>query len=202
MGVNIAGVVINRRYKDNVAGLEKILGEKLVFDKEVPFEEASENWKKNTYCDVYYSDSGTLVFLSFESAGFDFPVKDQETFSFVLSEMSMAFSVNYTRNGEVLRTILESEGEIHQNEGIPFEYEGEQEDRPGLIHYLFEKTLGIPFFEIDPAATCYRYTFKRSVFNVIEEIPEPLIDPALDPSESFPGEEEAAETKKPWWKIW
>lgn len=198
MGVNIAGLVINRIYKDNVAGLEKILGEKLVFDKEVPFEEASENWKKNTYCDVYYSDSGTLVFLSFESAGFDFPVKDQVTFSFVLSETSMMFSVNYTRNGEVLRTILESEGIVHQDEGIPFEYEAKKEDRSGLIHYLFEKTLGIPFIEIDPAAMCYRYTFKRSVFNVIDEIPEPLIDP----DGSFPGEEETAETKKPWWKIW
>lgn len=207
MGLNIGGVIIDKVYRDNVAELEKILGENLVFEKELIFEDALESWKEDTHCDVYYSETGTLVLLPFESAGFDFPVKNQKTVSFILSEMSMSFCINYTQNGKVLRTIVEAEGDTHQSEGEPFEFEKEEPDRLGLIYYLFERTLGVDFWDIDPGETCYRYQFKRSVFNRVfnktEEIPD-LSEPEerSDKKPHYNRGEKITEAKKPWWKFW
>jgi acyl-[acyl carrier protein]--UDP-N-acetylglucosamine O-acyltransferase len=55
MGLNISGLVIDKNYENNISELESILGQKLVFEKEVSFEEALENWKEDTYCDIYFT---------------------------------------------------------------------------------------------------------------------------------------------------
>ena len=148
MGLNISGVVIDKNYKNNLTELETILGQKLVFEKEVIFEEALENWKEDSYCDIYFSEKGTFVLLSMEIGGFDFYAKDQIVFSFVLSEMTMMFCVNYTQNDELKRSIMESE-DSNENEGEPFEFEKADDDKSSLIYHLIENTLGESFDSID-----------------------------------------------------
>lgn len=187
MGLNISGLVIDKNYENNISELESILGQKLVFEKEVSFEEALENWKEDTYCDIYFTENGTFILLSMELGGFDFYAKNQTAFSFVLSEMTMLFTVNYTQNDQLLRSIMISEEGL-EYEGEPFDFEEEEdEDKSTLIYQLLENTLGESFDDIDLEATCYRYTFsdQKKAGHVLKK------------------EKSANEkTGKPWWRFW
>ena len=186
MGLNISGLVIDRNYKDEITKLETILGQKLVFEKEVIFEEATENWKEDSYCDIYFSEKGTFILLSMEQGGFEFYAQDQTAFSFVLSEMTMLFCVNYTKNETLIRSIMESE-EMTENKGEPLEFEKEEQDVEGLIYHLIEKTLGESFDDIDLEAKCYRYALQVSGENTSEKASQ---------------QEVRKDEDKPWWKFW
>lgn len=191
MGLNISGVVIDKNYKENLEELEAVLGQKLVFEKELLFEEALENWKEDSYCDIYFSDKGTFVLLSMEIGGFEFFAKDKIAFSFVLSEMTMMFCINYTKNNEILRSIMESE-EMNEDKGEPFEFEKEDEDKSNLIYHLIEKTLGESFFDIHLEAKCLRFSFKE----VKEE------DLLSENHSELSIQSETNIVSKPWWKFW
>jgi len=183
MGLNISGIVIDKNYSENISELESIIGEKLVFQKEVMFEDTCESFKEDGYCDIYFSKKGTFVLLTMEKGGFEFCAKNQDVFSFVLSEMTMTFCINYVKNGENIRTIMEAEDEIMENEGVPFEFEKDENDNSEIIYHLIEKTLGESFHEIELDAKCLRYTFKQEKQNT-----EPI--------------KQAETNNKPWWKIW
>lgn len=87
------------------------------------FEETCESFKDDDYCDIYFSEKGTFVLLTMEKGGFDFYVENQDVFSFVLSEMTMTFCINYVKNGENIRSFMEAEDKIMENEGVPFDFE-------------------------------------------------------------------------------
>jgi len=181
MGLNISGLVIDKNYHDDITQLEGILGEKLHFEKEVPFEEASENWKEEEYCDVYFSEKGTLVFIAMAQAAFEFSVQQQKAFSFALSEMTMTFVVNYTDNGKMIRSFVETDEEGRHDEiGEKLPFEENEDDASELIHHLIEKTLGESFWNIDLEKTCFRYRFENQT---VADTP-------------------ASSTEKPWWKFW
>ncbi len=189
MGYNIAGIVIDKNYQNHLSKLEDIIGEKLVFEKEVSFEEACESFKDSDYCDIYFTPQGTFILMSFEKAGFDFYDDNQKVFSFVLSEMTMCFSINYSENGTLLRCILTDENGILEDDGEPFDFEKEEDtndeyfnlnDKSELIYHLIEKTLGKSFWDIDIAEKCYRYRFGNDAVSEIQE----------------------TKSEKPWWKFW
>jgi|GEM_PF-1530930 len=226
MGLNISGLVIDKNYKNQLSELENILGRKLVLQNEIIFEETLESWKEDTYCDIYFSDKGTFVLLSMEIGAFDFHAKRQTAFSFVISEMTMMFSVNYTKNGRIIRSIMESD-EFTEKEGEPFEFEHDENegDTQGLIYHLIEEVLGESLDEIDLVAKCYRYTFEE-LENIVEEPAaiEVEVDNALQeeqlpnlvqeeqivtenmqataPKNTIETKVETKSPAKPWWKFW
>ncbi len=158
MSFNIAGLVINKNLQNDIAQIETLLGEKLVFDEDVDFDDAIESFKEDEYCDIYFSEQGTVIFLSMDTACNPFSSKDYDTFSFVLSEMAMMFSVNYVKQGNLVRSLVEANGSLMENTGEPLEFEQNEDDISALIHHLFTQVLGKSFFSIDAEADCYRYT--------------------------------------------
>ncbi len=208
MGLNISGLVIDKNYKNDLTELESILGQKLIFEKEVDFDEALESWKEDSYCDIYFSERGTLILLSMEIGGFDFYAKNQIAFSFVLSEMTMLFCVNYTQNDTLVRSILESE-DLSENEGEPFDFESlGEEDTSGLIYHLIEKTLGKSLDDIDSDTKCFRYSF-HEIEDEEQESTDEMISEVETSSKSdsitkpFQQHNEVkSNLTKPWWKFW
>jgi hypothetical protein len=188
MGLNISGLVINKNYSKNIAQLEPILGQKLVFENEVSLSDACESWKGDEYCDIYFSENGTLIFSSMELGGFEIIAGKQDTLSFVLSESSMTLCINYVEKGKLVRNFMESDGEISENEGEPLDFEETEEDKSELIYHLIEKILGESFHDLDFDGTCLRYSFK-----------DMNIAPELDVTKNKNPE---STTKKPWWKFW
>lgn len=194
MGFNISGLVINKNYTNHLPELEKILGETLIFQKEVSFEDACESWKDDDYCDVYNSENGTLVFLSMTTGGFGFYAENQDAFSFVLSENTGMYVINYVKSGELIRSYMEADGEVSEDEGEPFDFEKEEDDKSELIYHLIEQTLGESFHDIYLEQTCLRYSFASSSESG-DEHKSPLQVPQ-DTSEN------KNNNAKPWWKFW
>lgn len=179
MGLNIAGLVIDKNYQNNLEELGEVLGEKLVFEKEVSIDEALEKWKKNHYCDVLFSEKGTIVFFSMDFCDSEFYIENQKALAFIRSDATSMYVIYYTKHGEFIRGIFDNNGEIIEDEGEPLEIESEEADVYELTEHLFEETIGHAFDDMDFEATCYRYSFEGK-----EEAPEVILD------------------KKPWWKFW
>lgn len=196
MGFNISGLVINKNYSDKLSELESILGEKLRFEKEVLYEDCLESWKEDDYCDIYFSENGTLIFMAMERGGFAFKIPNKNAFSFVLSEMTMVFCLNYTENGKSIRTIVETEGEISENEGEPLDIEENEDDKSELIYLLIEEVLGESFHEIDLEAKCLRFYYdgKKEENDTTEEKTSVTIEKNKPQT--------VKNTTKPWWKFW
>lgn len=188
MGLNISGLVLNKNCRDNVVELAHILGEEFLNETSVSFDEACESWKGDDYCDVYFSEKGTLVFLSMEKGGFEFCEDGLTTFSFVLSESTGMYCFNYTQNGQLIRSYFESdadpeEGDVVEDEGELLDIEKTEEDKSEVIFHLIKEVLGEDFHAIDLDANCKRYWF---------------VEPHEETTDVF---EEVA-TTKPWWKFW
>ncbi|HEX2935261.1 MAG TPA: hypothetical protein VHO72_07895 [Bacteroidales bacterium] len=162
MGFNISGIAINRNFKDNFGLLTEHFGWNLEFQEEITFETAAENWKEDSICDVFFTDKGTLLFASMERCIDPRSLPDCNVLSFALSETSMAFNLNYTENGTLMRQVMELEGKIMSEEGIKLETEQNAGDTSEAIWNLMERVIGCRFWDIDFSAKAYRYVFKAS----------------------------------------
>lgn len=189
MGLNIAGLVINKNYKENISELASIIGENLVFDEEVTLSEACESWKGDDYCDVYFSENGTLVFSSMELGGFEIIAGKQDTLSFVLSESSMTLCINYVEKGELVRSFMESDGEVSENVGEALDFEKIEDDKSELIYHLIEIILGESFHDLDFESKCSRYLLKAVEADTPKN--EKRVSGKIDSGKT-----------KPWWKFW
>lgn len=162
MGFNLSGLVINKNYSNDFDSLQKQLGWNLKKQEEINFETASSNWTDEGICNVYFSDKGTLMFINMDMCTESYPLKNDNTLTFALSETSMAFNINYCENGTEKRSIMEVNGERMQNEGSPLEVEQKSEDTSEIIWNQIEIVLGKSFWNIEPDEKAIRYVFTAS----------------------------------------
>ncbi len=174
MSLNIAGVVITKNYNNQLPELEKVLGEKLHFEEEVWFEEALESWKSDAYCDIYFGENFTFLLVDYGRGGFEIPVPEHDSFSFILSEDSDVYSIHYCKDEKVIRAYTFAEGEVKINEGKTLVEELEANDIDNILR-IFQHLTQLDFEEMDPEETFYRYRFEANE----EEVPT-----------------------RPWWKFW
>ncbi|MCZ8216409.1 MAG: hypothetical protein O9262_09240 [Cyclobacteriaceae bacterium] len=163
MGFNVSGLVINQNYENNFEDLQKKLGWNLKKEGEINFETASSNWKGEDICDVYFSEKGTLMFMSLEMCAQPWLLKEANTLTFVLSETSMIFSLNYAVNGVLVRTILEVEGNRMKETGEKLAIEKKSEDTSAIIWNQIEVVLGKSFWSIEPSEKADRYLFSKDM---------------------------------------
>lgn len=157
MGLHIGGLVIDRNFQSETKELEQILGKRIVFEQETTFKKASANDKEKDSIDLFFSDSGTLILMNVEQASTLFKAKGQQVVSFVIDEESMTFGVHYTRNGFLIRKIIEVEGEVVEGKGEQLDFEESEEDKIELIYHLIEEVLDEHLWDIKPDTVCMRY---------------------------------------------
>lgn len=161
MGFNISGLVINKNYKQDFDQLQKELGWKLERQGEIDFETASSNWKDDGICDVYFSDKGTLLFISMDMCAESWGLTNANTLTFALSETSMAFNLAYCENDVLKRSIMEVEDNRMADEGEKLEVEDRSEDTSEIIWNQIEVVLGKRFWSIEPDEKAERYLFVK-----------------------------------------
>lgn len=176
MGFNVAGLVIDKDYQQDLPSLERILGVRLVPEGEVSYEEASENYKEGDYCDVYFCEQGTIVYTNVEFTLGKYVAKGQKVLAFTWYEISDAFYLRYSEDGMVKRTKMVAEGEVSLDEGEPLPEElhlaaqpkptdeedwGEMDNTPEVIEALFESLIGMSIYAVEPDCKCYRYRMLR-----------------------------------------
>ncbi len=148
MGINIAGIAINKSYQDQIEELGKDLNFILLTQEKVSFEVASANWTDKGLAYIYFTDFSTLVFLEMSLASLPFSIPYRNVLTFSLSETVMAFSLNYSEGNTCKRSLIEWNGVIKEDKGIPFEFEREYGDVSGIIWRKLDDVLGIPFVAI------------------------------------------------------
>lgn len=160
MGFNISGLVINKNYENNLDDLQQKLGWSLQKVEDINFETASENWKEPNICDVYFTETGTILFLGMDKCMESYPIEDVNTLSFILSEVSMSFNLNYCENGINKRSFMATEGMKVMEEGEELDAEHKNDDLSEVIWEQIGIVLGIPYMEIDLGANATRYHFQ------------------------------------------
>ncbi len=159
MGFNISGIVVNKNYEGNTTELGDNLGLSLTSNSEITYEEAAKNWKEDGICDIYFHETGTLLYLSMDRCTEGYAIPGQKVLTFALSETSMAFSLNYYENDHFVREIMEFDGDRVTDEGDPLPQEATDSDVSELIFTMIGDVLGTRFWDIDFAAKAFRYTF-------------------------------------------
>ena len=162
MGFNISGLAINKNYASEFEELQKELGWNLEKQSEIDFETASSNWTEDGVCDVYFSEKGTLIFMSMDMCAESWRLKKESTLTFALSETSMAFNINYCENGVEKRSIIEVNGERVKDEGEKLEIEEKSEDTSEIIWNQLEVVIGKRFWDIEPDEKATRYVFGKA----------------------------------------
>jgi hypothetical protein len=195
MGFNVSGLVINKNYENNFDELQNELGWTLKKEGEISFETASSNWKDDGICDVYFTETGTLMFISMDMCVESWGLKNANTLTFALSETSMAFNLNYCENGVLKRSIMEVEDNRMAEEGERLEVEDKSEDTSEVIWNQIEVVLGKSFWSIEPNENAVRYLFVKE-----EESEEPnLIEEVVEYTSA---EIQSTSPQKKWWKFW
>jgi hypothetical protein len=159
MGFNLSGIVVNENFKDNLEELTNQFNWNLQFVEEINFETASENWKAEGICDIYFSEQGTLLFIDMDMCVEPWSINSGNTLTFALSETSMAFNLNYCVQQEIKRSIMEAEGERMTDEGERLPIERSAEDTSEIIWGQIGEVLGKTFWSIEPNEKAYRYKF-------------------------------------------
>jgi hypothetical protein len=157
MGFNISGIVLSENFEEKINELQYQIGLNLEFEAEITFEAATENWKEKGFCDIYFSDSGTLIFLNMDYCIDPWSFAKGNTLAFSLSETSMAFSFNYCEKNTLRRRLLGIDDEIIEEGGEELDIEKETPDLSELIWKQLEITLGKNYWNIELSEKAYRY---------------------------------------------
>ena len=157
MGFNISGIVIDKNLEGKIEKIENSFDWNLQKEEDIYFEEAMENWKEDGICDIYFSKTATLIFVDMETIQDEYKMEDANVLSFVISETSMAFYLNYYENNELRRKIMDMNGEIVSEYGDPLDLEDQYQETDELIWAMIESLLGKSFFKIQNDEPAVRY---------------------------------------------
>jgi hypothetical protein len=189
MGFNISGLAINKNYENQFDELQKELGWNLEKQSEIDFETASSNWTEDGICDVYFTEKGTLIFISMDMCAESWSLKNDNTLTFALSETSMAFNINYSENGVEKRSIMEVNDERMQDEGKKLGVEDISEDTSEIIWNQLELVIGKRFWDIEPNEKAVRYIFGKDLEQKTQV-------------KAQPKKKEIMLEAKKWWQFW
>jgi hypothetical protein len=120
MGLNIAGLLINKRI-DDTQDLKNVLDTKLSYIEDIDFEEASASDRDEGMIDVLTTETGTLLFMELGQM-YDlsaFP-KDVDVIQFMISDVSDTYYFEKYSGGEPVRKHITTQGDIAEDTGEGF----------------------------------------------------------------------------------
>lgn len=161
MGYNLSGIVINKNLHGHTEALSQILGVNLAFARETDTAVATTGEQTADFIDVYFSGNGTLI-LAHQDLCLDrhYAHPGAHILTFALSETAMAFYFEYTENQETIRSKMEVEGLLIEEQGKPLDIEDQAKDTSEVIWEQVAQVLGQKFEEIQPGARWTRYTIR------------------------------------------
>ncbi len=159
---NFGGLAINQNYKDRLDELGFLLERDFIFEGELIFAEAFKPLSQD-YCNIYYTERGTFLFLNINMADHQYILGGEETFSFFIAQELDTHFFNYIKNG----SIVASEYVINGVSPKPTAYQmiTPQEDvvdiSENAIYKTLQDLLGEDFRTIPDNAVCFRYCLKK-----------------------------------------
>lgn len=197
MTYDISALVINKNYQDDLDALQRELGWTLEQEEDVSFETASSNWKDDEVCDIYFSEKGTLVFISTERCSEALELKRANTLTFSHSETTLEYSLFYCERGVLEREILDIEYDRVTDEGERLDVEDISEDASEIIWNQLDAVLGESFWDIDPQEQCVRYRFVKG-----RNLQPDSFIANESPSNASSEDDKSDDKSAQWWKFW
>lgn len=216
MGFNIAGLVINQNYNKDILKLSADLKWGIEVIEEVTFEKACSNWTPDGEFRLYFSDQATMIFIPHEWVANQSHSKTADTLNYAYSATTMAFQVDLFKNGKLVRSILEHEGDRKISQGKPLELEKNNETADGLTFALFDELLKTDFSDLDLDDKAFRCKKVKYVEPDAQEIEKQTMKEAfakenagksnksstrIDDAPQDGSQKSEPKTKK-WWQFW
>ncbi len=151
MGFNIAGILIKSETVETK--IENILDNKLIFFREINFEEATSSYRDENTVDILQTQTGTLIITELGQI-YDISNFDGEIIQFMISDVSDTYYFEKYINGNLERKYINSQGEIAENEGNGIIKEND--DMMDLVWELTDDYLQNNFLE-----NMFKIKFKR-----------------------------------------
>ena len=208
MGFNIAGLVINSNYDKDIEKLSADLKWGIEIIEEIPFETASENWTPDDEFRLFFGEEGTMIFFAHEWVADRYKSYTADTLNYAYSATAMAFQVDFFEQGNLVRSIMEYEGERKTEEGDPLELEYEDPSADGLTFTLIDELLGEKFGNIDLDAKAFRckkvkYSAPSNSASKEQKMPETLEEEQVKTETNTQSESpQSNDQSKTWWQFW
>ena len=157
--MTLTGIAINRNIKNNLDEFFNSFKLEVVEISNSNIDDAISNDIQGT-CDLIFSEKGTIIIIGpnhFE----EIPSESKdEIMTFVLSETSMSFMMNYYQNGVHVRETMETEGMILTSEGELVNGETDEEDVNNSILGVMEYLTGYHLYNFPDNLEAKRVTFR------------------------------------------
>lgn len=158
MGFNFTGIAISRNCRERTDFIEKIIRKKVKLKEEIYFENAMSYHKPDKTCDIYFSDNCTIVFFSeLIEPNINRYSKNKQIISFVVSETSMIFSLEVSKNEIITRKFTEFNNDRINDYGDKFPKETQDSDGLNSIFLAIENTIGKSVWSIGVNEKAFRY---------------------------------------------
>lgn len=115
MGYNVAGIITTTKI-ENEAGINSLLGTNASLVGNVDFDEATSMEKEPGVADVFAGEGGSVIF-TFMTDIYDLSETTGEVMQFIISDVSDTYYFEKYNDGELVRKLIVSQGEIHEDEG-------------------------------------------------------------------------------------
>ncbi len=162
MGHYFGGLAINRIYRNKLDELGLLLERELIFEGEIPLSEAFKPLSRD-YCNIFYTERGTFLFLNIDMADYQYIFGEEETFSFFIAQEQDTHFFNHIKNG----SIIASEYVLNGVSSKPTAYQmiTSQEDivdiSENAIYNTLQDILGEDIRDIPYNAVCFRYRLQK-----------------------------------------
>ena len=160
MGYNFSCIAIDKNINGQV---DAFLENNNIFiaptGKRVSIDRAM-NGDQSKEIDAFFTDRGTILFIPYDLSLQAYKFGGANVMAFSYYETVMAFTIFFTEDGKLVRTILEAEGEIHDQSGEPLSIESDHESIADCIEEMVEYLTGFRLFSYDEESTCERYSIE------------------------------------------
>lgn len=157
MGYSLSGIVIGKTYKNSLDLFKKQIGLELELVKEISFEEATSGNTEHGYCDICFTDQGTVVFIEENLCEEMYLIKDAKVMTFVLSDTMKMSRIMYSDGVGHKRVLITTNDEEIVSEGTPLAIEKEGKEVSELIWDTLTDIMEEDFEQLEESANCYRY---------------------------------------------
>lgn len=199
MGFNVQGIATSIR-TENVSELMHLLGMDTPTEVDTThFENATSSFIEDNELFLTVAAKGTILIV-----GDKVPIHDVslerlsmsgKALKFMVGETSMVFAFDYYESGKLVRSIVNAEDQIIQEEGSSLEIEQTEADFTEIIFSIMDEVAGGSIYSLEPDTKSVRYKFSDSFDKV-----NAAIEPA-HPAHAFENNDQNFNTKK-WWQFW
>ncbi|MFM9945986.1 MAG: hypothetical protein ACKVQB_12230 [Bacteroidia bacterium] len=157
METNIFGLAINKSFRNYIEELQKQLGCVFKAKEEVEFGDSVKDWRRYGYCDIYFTETGTLLFLNKILSMYVFEFEDYDSMAFAHFDSKKLYNLNYWENGKLKRSLLDFKQENQVDEGEEQTFEGDADNAQQVVFKYITHLLGQDYSEIETTEKMCRY---------------------------------------------